>query len=50
MAGTHNVTRLADYGQHIYYNIPALVAKVGLSPAGNPWTLAANADSPYSYE
>ncbi len=24
--------------------------KVGLSPAGNPWTLAENADSAYEYK
>lgn len=49
-AGMHNVSRLAEYGQHIYYNIPPLVGKVGLSSAGNPWTLPANADSQYSYD
>jgi 8-amino-3,8-dideoxy-alpha-D-manno-octulosonate transaminase len=48
-AGLHNVFRISEYGLHIYYNIPALVAKTPLSPAGNPWTLADNAQSVYSY-
>jgi 8-amino-3,8-dideoxy-alpha-D-manno-octulosonate transaminase len=48
-SGLHNVFRIADYGLHIYYNIPALVDKVPLSPAGNPWSLAENAKSAYSY-
>ncbi len=47
--GLHNVFRLADYGLHIYYNIPALVNKVPLSEAGNPWKLQANEQSDYSY-
>ncbi len=38
--GLHNVFRIAEYGLHIYYNIPSLVGKVPLSPAGNPWQLA----------
>jgi len=41
---------LADYGLHVYYNIPSLVKKVPLSPAGNPWSLAKNAFSVYAYE
>lgn len=49
-SGLHNVSRVADYGLHMYFNIPALVGKVPLSPAGNPWTLQANAESVYSYE
>ncbi|MCC6127166.1 MAG: DegT/DnrJ/EryC1/StrS family aminotransferase [Pirellulales bacterium] len=49
-AGLHNVFRIADYGLHIYYNIPSLVGKVPLSPAGNPWSLAENAASAYGYE
>lgn len=49
-AGLHNVFRIAEYGLHIYYNIPALVGKVGVSPAGDPWTLEANADRHYSYQ
>jgi 8-amino-3,8-dideoxy-alpha-D-manno-octulosonate transaminase len=48
-AGLHNVFRVADYGLHIYSNIPALVDKVPLSPAGNPWNLPANAKSLYNY-
>lgn len=48
-AGLHNVFRIADYGLHIYYNIPSLVAKVPLSPAGNPWDLEANCESVYTY-
>lgn len=43
-AGMHNVALLADTGQHIYYNIPPLVTKAGLSAAGNPWSLEANAE------
>jgi 8-amino-3,8-dideoxy-alpha-D-manno-octulosonate transaminase len=47
--GLHNIFRVADYGLHIYYNIPSLVDKVALSPAGNPWSLQENADSKYDY-
>lgn len=49
-AGLHNVFRIADYGLHIYYNIPSLVKKVPLSPAGNPWNLVENLESQYTYE
>jgi len=48
-AGLHNVFRIADYGLHIYSNIPSLVGKVPLSPAGNPWDLEANRDSVHDY-
>lgn len=48
-AGLQSAVRLADYGLHIYSNIPALVNKTPLSPAGNPWSLAQNAQSVYSY-
>ena len=48
-AGLHNVFRIADYGLHIYSNIPSLVGKVPLSPAGNPWGLEANRDSVHDY-
>lgn len=48
-AGLHNVFRVADYGLHIYSNIPSLVNKVPLSPAGNPWTLPQNVGSVYNY-
>ena len=41
-AGLSNSCRLADYGLHIYSNISALVRKVPLSPAGNPWSLPEN--------
>ena len=47
--GLHNVFRVADYGLHIYYNIPSLVDKVPLSPAGNPWNLIENVESQYEY-
>ncbi|MDD2706572.1 MAG: DegT/DnrJ/EryC1/StrS family aminotransferase [Verrucomicrobiae bacterium] len=48
--GLHNVHRLADYGLHIYSNIPSLVKKIPLSPAGNPWRLEANRRSVYNYQ
>jgi len=35
--------RVADYGMHVYCNMPQLVAKTPLSPAGNPWSLPQNA-------
>jgi 8-amino-3,8-dideoxy-alpha-D-manno-octulosonate transaminase len=41
-AGMHNVKHVADYGMHVYSNIPSLVNKVPLSPAGDPWSLAEN--------
>ena len=44
-----NVWRLCEYGLHIYHNIGALVKKVPLSPAGNPWSLPQNAQSVYDY-
>jgi 8-amino-3,8-dideoxy-alpha-D-manno-octulosonate transaminase len=47
--GLHNVFRIAEYGLHIYYNIPSLVDKVPLSDAGNPWKLGENAGSEYNY-
>jgi len=47
--GLHNVFRIAEYGLHIYYNIPSLVGKVPLSPAGDPWKLEANKESVYDY-
>jgi 8-amino-3,8-dideoxy-alpha-D-manno-octulosonate transaminase len=40
--GLHNIVRVADFGLHVYYNIPALVGRVPLSPAGNPWKLPQN--------
>ncbi len=47
--GLHNVFRIAEYGLHIYSNITPLVQKVPLSPAGNPWNLAANKAASYDY-
>jgi len=47
--GLHNAFRIADYGLHIYYNIPSLVNKIPVSPAGNPWAMRENAQSVYSY-
>ena len=47
--GLHNVFRVADYGMHIYYNIPSLVNKVPLSPAGDPWDLEANRETTCEY-
>ncbi len=49
-AGLHNIFRIAEYGLHIYYNIPSLINKVPLSPAGNPWNLAENKASDYNYK
>lgn len=40
---------LADYGMHIYSNIPALVGKVGTDGMGAPWTLPANRESSSDY-
>jgi hypothetical protein len=48
-AGLHNAVYVANYGLHIYHNIPSLVNKVPLSPAGNPWSLQENQQSVYSY-
>ena len=48
--GLHNVFRIADYGLHIYCNIPSLVDKIPLSPAGNPWSSVENAQSIYTYD
>ena len=48
-AGLNSIFRIADYGLHIYYNIPSLIGKVPLSPAGNPWSLAENKSSDYDY-
>jgi len=49
-AGLHNVFRVIEYGAHIYFNIPSLVQKVPLSPAGEPWSLAANRQSVHEYD
>jgi 8-amino-3,8-dideoxy-alpha-D-manno-octulosonate transaminase len=40
---------LADYGLHIYSNIPALVQKTATDRSGAPWTLERNRDSVYDY-
>lgn len=47
--GLHNAFRIADYGLHIYYNIPPLIGKIPLSEAGNPWKLSENVDIDYDY-
>ena len=48
-AGLDTAVRLAEYGLHIYFNIPQLVTKAPLSPAGNPWSLPANQKSIRDY-
>jgi len=45
---TSNVI-LADFGLHIYYNIPLLVRKIGTDHRGAPWTLSENQSSVYEY-
>jgi dTDP-4-amino-4,6-dideoxygalactose transaminase len=40
---------LADYGLHIYSNIPALVQKAGTDSSGAPWNLESNRNSVYEY-
>jgi len=47
--GLHSAIRIADYGLHVYSNILTLVNKLPLSSAGNPWSLAENAQSVYDY-
>lgn len=47
--GLDGAIRVADYHLHIYFNVAALVNKVPLSPAGNPWSLPENAESAYDY-
>jgi len=48
-AGLSTAVRLANYGLHIYSNVPQLVNKAPLSPAGNPWNLPQNQQSVYDY-
>jgi dTDP-4-amino-4,6-dideoxygalactose transaminase len=48
-AGLQTAVRLAEYSMHIYYHVPQLVAKVPLSPAGNPWHLPQNQASVHDY-
>ena len=40
---------LADYGLHVYSNIPALVQKTGTDRSGTPWSLERNSHSVYDY-
>jgi dTDP-4-amino-4,6-dideoxygalactose transaminase len=47
--GLRSAVRLAEYGMHIYYNVPQLVTKTPLSSAGNPWSLPQNRASKYDY-
>jgi 8-amino-3,8-dideoxy-alpha-D-manno-octulosonate transaminase len=49
-AGLRSAVRLADYGMHIYYNVPQLVNRIPLSPAGNPWNLPANRHRRHDYQ
>lgn len=49
MLGLHNVFHVEEYSLHIYFNMVTLVNKVPLSPAGNPWNLAENAECVYDY-
>jgi len=48
-AGLSTAIRLAEYSMHIYYNVPQLVGKVPLSPAGNPWNLPQNQAGIHDY-
>jgi len=48
-AGLTDLWRMADYGLHCYFNVPQLVNKTPLSPAGNPWSLPQNAESVCDY-
>ena len=48
-AGLHNVFQISEYGLHIYFNIPSLVNKIGVSSAGDPWELTENRESVYDY-
>ncbi len=48
-AGLDTAVRLAEYGLHIYSNIPQLTGKVPLSASGNPWKLPENRHSVYDY-
>ena len=48
-AGLHNVFQISEYGLHIYFNIPSLVNKIGVSSAGDPWALVENRESVYDY-
>ncbi|MDE0299651.1 MAG: DegT/DnrJ/EryC1/StrS family aminotransferase [Candidatus Poribacteria bacterium] len=48
-AGLHNVFQISEYGLHIYFNIPSLVGKIGVTGAGDPWALVENRESVYDY-
>jgi len=48
-AGLNTAVRLAEYGLHIYYNVPQLVNKTPLSRAGNPWSLPQNQTTTCDY-
>ena len=48
-AGLHNVFQISEYGLHIYFNIPSLVNKIGVSSTGDPWELTENRESVYDY-
>ena len=47
--GLHNVFQISEYGLHIYFNIPSLVDKIGVSRADDPWALVENRKSIYDY-
>lgn len=49
-AGLHNVFQISEYGLHIYSNIPSLVGKIGVTGAGDPWSLVENRESVYDYD
>lgn len=41
----HEGRAMADWGLHIYFNIPGLAGKASVNKAGAPWTLAENQES-----
>jgi 8-amino-3,8-dideoxy-alpha-D-manno-octulosonate transaminase len=48
-SGVESACRVADYGLHVYCNVPQLAGTVPLSVAGNPWSLPANRESRQEY-
>lgn len=48
--GLHSVWRIHEYTYHISYNIPMLLNRIPLSPAGNPWDLPQNRESRHAYD
>ena len=40
---------MADWGLHLYYNIPSLVHKTGIDKRNSPWSLVENKDSRTEY-